>query len=273
MDTDFGKNLRELSEKDIQEFFMNFLTERDEIDFSESERAKLKDMMFYGLEDEKKRAFFFYHFVPLIRKALGVFLDGRDRPLVIELGCGSGSTSILLGLLGAKVVGIDHDEGLISASRKRQKYYEKEYGSLDVQFQTADAFKFDLEQFGPLDGIYSLFAFNLMQPSKDLLKRLVPALKTGGNLVVSDGNRSALVNALFRRRPVLKPGEMKDNLSALGCEVTSLEYDCVIPPKLVASPKLFPIALKIEKALNSLGLMRWLGVSYTVVAEKPTPGK
>lgn len=262
-------NARGLSTDEIRNYYFNVPVELAEIDFTSRERTMLDDVKLLGkLLDDRTRPFFFYHIIPLLLRAVEVFFSKQGGPLILELGCGSGSTSILLGLLGARVVGIDLDADLINACRKRQSFYEESFGKLDIRFHATDVFGFDYEDLAPFDGIYSLFAFNLMQPSRDLLPRLVQALRPGGNLVVSDGNRSAVVNALFRRRSVLKPQEMAVQLSTLGCKVISLDYDCAIPPGLVKNKHIFPLALKGENALHAMGLMRWMGVSYTVIAEK-----
>jgi len=258
----------DLTANGVQDYLLNVLTELVEIDFSARERSMQDKMMFGRLLDERTRPFFFYHFTPLLQKAVEVFFSQKEDPLIVELGCGSGSASILFGLLGAKVVGIDQDANLINACRKRQAFYEKLFGALDIRFHAADVFNFDYEDLAPLDGIYSLFALHLMQPSRGLLSSVIPTLGPGGKLVVSDGNPSAIFNALFRRGAAPKPREMADQLCALGCKVISLKYDCIIPPRLVKSKQLFPLAVKGEKALHTMGLMRWLGVSYTVIAEK-----
>jgi SAM-dependent methyltransferase len=192
----------------------------------------------------------------------------KESPLIVKLGCGSGSTSILFALLGAKVVGIDFDPVSISACRKRQAFYEAEFGPLDIQFHAADAFKFDYEQIAPVDGIYSLFAFNMMQPSRELLARLIPVLKPSGRLVISDGNRHNPCSRILQSRPSLTPDEMQSALSANHCAVISLKFDCAIPPALARNRPVLDLGLKVERVLDRAGLMRWLGVSYTVVAER-----
>lgn len=232
------------------------------------ERRLLLQVILGRLVNERTRPFFFYHFGPLFAKAVNTLFCDEVTPLIVELGCGSGSASILFGLLGAKVIGIDLDSTLISACRKRQAFYEAEFGPLDIEFHVADAFKFDYDQFALVDGIYSLFAFNTMQPSQELLARVVPALKSKGKIVISDGNMDSLYNRLFRSRLALTPSGMQSALSANGCKVISLEFHCVLPPVVARIRSAFELGLRVEHMLYRRGLMRWLGVSYTIVAER-----
>lgn len=253
---------------EAQRYLGNFLVELQEIPFTSEERALLLRVMFGRLVDERTRPFFFYHFAPLLTRAVNLFFDNTEAPLIVELGCGSGSASILFGLLGAKVIGIDIDPTLISACHKRQAFYEVKFGPLDVEFCVADAFKFDYGRFAPVDGLYSLFAFNTMQPSQKLLTRVIPAVKPKGRIVISDGNRDSLYNRLFRPRPALTPGEMQSVLTALHCTVMLLEFHCMIPPPAVRIQPVFNLALKLERILGQSSLKRWLGTSYTIVAER-----
>jgi len=253
---------------DAQRYLNNFLIELQEIPFTPEERKLLLQVIFGKLVDERTRPFFLYHFRPLLKKAVDIFFCEEQRPLIVDLGCGSGSASILFGLLGARVIGIDIEPILISACRERQAFYEAEFGPLDIRFYVADAFKFDYDQIAPIDGIYSLFAFNIMQPSRELLARVTPALKPKGKIVISDGNIYSPYNRLFRPRPILTPGEMKSILSATHCEVISLEFHCTIPPVLARIRTVFDLGVKLERIFGRLGLKRWLSVSYTIVAER-----
>jgi SAM-dependent methyltransferase len=253
---------------DAQRYLSNFLVELQEIPFTAKERKLLLQVILGRLVNEHTRSFFFYHFGPLFVKAVSTFFCAEEMPLIVDLGCGSGSASILFGLLGARVIGIDLDPDLISACRKRQALYEAEFGPLDIQFHVADAFKFNYDEIAPVDGIYSLFAFNTMQPSRDLLARIIPALRPKGRIVISDGNMDSLYNRLFRPRLALTPREMQSALSANGCKVISLAFHCVLPPRVARIRSAFELGLKVEHMLNRGRLMRWLGVSYTIVAER-----
>lgn len=259
---------KDFSVADVERHFANSLIEWRSVPFSDAERNLLESVMLRELLDTRMRPFFLYHFGPLIEKAVSVFFRNCTKPCILELGCGSGSTSILFALLGAKVVGIDLETDLISACEKRRAFYERHFGSLDLLFCRANALEFQYQRVGPVDGIYSLFAFNTMQPSAKLLARVLPTLKPGGNLVVTDGNRQSLYNRLFRPRGVLTPRQMESELIAHGCRVVETLFDCVVPPAVCRIRPAFQVALKLERLLKRLGVMPWLGLSYTIVAER-----
>jgi SAM-dependent methyltransferase len=253
---------------DVEGYFGNTFAEWQDVSFSESERKQLSTVMLKKFLDPRERQFFLYHFGALIQKAVNTFFGANPCPSILEVGSGSGSLSILFALLGARVIAFDVDPDLFTACRKRQAYYESKFGSLDLQFHCADAFKFPYQQIKPVDGIYSLFAFNTMQPSRTLLPNLLRALKPGGTLLVSDGNKSGLYNRLFRRRGAFSPRQMADALTRNGCSIREISFDCALPPLVARTRPLFRLGLRGEKALARLGLMSCLGVSYTVVAQK-----
>lgn len=258
----------DFSASDVSSYFANILIEMDWIPFTAAERKLIEEVIFKKYLDTRTRGFFLYHFSPLIENAVRVFFHYPGHPTILELGCGSGSLSILFSLLGAKVIGIDLDPNLISVCRKRQAFYETRVGALDLEFHCGDTFNFPYESIGQVDGIYSLFAFNTMQPSRKLLVRILPVLKKGGKLVISDGNKQSLYNRFFRKRNVLSSSEMQAELVANGWRVLGETFNCAIPPAVVRIRPAFRLALKVESLFESLKMMAWLGVSHTIVAER-----
>lgn len=262
------KGGRSITSSNIRDYLANYLVEYQQIPFSPQEKEVLSDAMYEKVLDDHFRPFFYYHMVPLFYKAVSAAFSTSNAPTIIEIGCGSGAASLLFSMLGAKVIGIDLDPHLIGACRKRQEYYEDICGKLDVTFHLADAFKFDYESVAPIDFVYSLFAFNLMQPSTTLLTLIVPHVRSGGRILISDGNKRSIYNRIFRPRDVPKPAEIRALLVRRDFHVRYLEYDCIMPPLFVRNRALFSAGNKIEAILNALGLMRWLGISYTIEAEK-----
>jgi len=253
---------------DAQRYLSNFLLELEHIPFTADERRLLLQKKILGkLVDERTRQFFLYHFGALLGRAVRALFDGATTPRILELGCGSGSGALLFSLLGARVVGLDINPVLISACRRRQRFYETHFGPLDVRFETTDVLRFDYRTLAPLDGVYSLFAFNLIQPSTELLARLIPALAPNGKIVISDGNQDGLFNSWFRHRAVLTPAQVGAILAAKHCRVRE-EFHCIVPPLLTRIRAGLDFGVRLERVLNRIGLVRWLGVSYTLVAER-----
>jgi SAM-dependent methyltransferase len=186
--------------------------------------------------------------------------------LIVELGSASGNASILFALLGARVVGLDFDPVMVSAARRRQAIYEQHFGPLALEFRVADAREFDCRALGRIDGVYSLFALNLMQPAARVLSRVLPALGPDARVVISDGNRRNLYNRLFRPRPALSPQELQSFLNRTGL-ATTCEFHCAVPPLLARSGPLFALAVGLEAAARRSRLLPRLGVSYTLFAQ------
>ena len=86
------------------------------------------------------------------------------------MGCGTGTQSLCFALLGARVIAVDMDSQALSIFKKRIKFYEEKIGrNLNISIYNSDIFTFNLSDYGLLDGIYSLFAFNMMIPAEKLL--------------------------------------------------------------------------------------------------------
>lgn len=261
-------NPADFTEEDAIRFFANFSIEREQLAFTPEETRLLLGVMQKKQLDPRTRPFFNYHFAPLAVQAVRSFFGLQAKPTILELGCGSGNSALLFALLGARVIGLDLDPVLIGACAKRQAHYESLFGPLDLRFQAANAFDLDFGKLAPVDGIYSLFAFNTMQPSRELLARLWPALRPGGLFLVSDGNQDSLYNVLLRSRPCLRPAELGAALIALGCDRPSLSFHCMIAPAVARVPWAFARAQWLEAVVRRLGLMQRAGVSYTIEAKK-----
>lgn len=254
-------------------YLRNFTLEFKIIPFTAAERAALADRRILGkLLDARTRPAFLNHFGPLLAEAVNGLWSvagsrwpmAGERRRIVELGCGSGTCSILFGLLGAQVAALDQDPVLVSAARRRMRFYQSAMAGgrrsgdgLDVTFERADAFEFDYSRLAPIDGVYSLFAFNLMQPSSRLLDTITPHLAPDARFVISDGNRDGLYNRLFRARRCMSPRQVEQALEERWQHVSSLSerFHAPVPPAVL-------------RLAERTGLSRWLGVSYTLVAAK-----
>jgi SAM-dependent methyltransferase len=221
-----------LAPSDIHRWFGNIALELDLIAFEAAER--LKYTSYYraaGLLKGWRRPFFEHHFErPLLIAVNEFFADGK-QPRVLDLGCGTGSPSLLFALLGAHVVALDLDTAALSILHKRKVCYEELTGKeLPIRIIEANAFDFNFTAVAPIDGIYSLFAFNMMQPSHMLIARLAPHVSLGGKFIVQDGNRKNLFNRLFRKRPVLSKRELSQVLRTKGFDAVRHIGGCALPP-------------------------------------------
>jgi SAM-dependent methyltransferase len=260
---------KDCSISDIGHYFLNFLTEWEQVQFDAAERAALSHVKILGrLLDPGTRDFFLYHFGPPVQRALRVFFARNPRPRILELGSGSGNFSILCALLGAEVVGVDLDPVMVAAGNKRKLAYEEAFGLLGLRFIQADAFKFLSESAGEFDGVHLLFSFNNIQPSRRLLALVSRALSGMGTVIITDGSQQSIVNRLFRRRNVLWPRAVEADLHSHGVTSTRLEYGCVTAPSIFS---LLPERMwyRTEQLLSSMQIMAWVASSYTLVATRP----
>lgn len=260
-----------LQENDIFRYVKNLEFEIDQGLFTQNELLLLRDALYGKFLDKSRRSFFLYHFLPLWVNSVHTLFRESANPTVIELGCGTGTSSLLFAMLGANVIGIEMDADLVGICNKRKEFYKKHGKDLKAEFYQANTFEFPFEEHAPVDAFFSLFAFNLMKPAHLLLGRMIPALKKGGQIIIIDGNVNNLYSHIVpsRRRPgVLSPSMMKKEMAQLGCRVVSLKTNCAIPPFVFRSTIAQGIFLKLENIIKCLGLHRFFGVSYTIVAEK-----
>lgn len=261
----------EVKEDNIFRYLGNLEIEIDQGLFTHSELLLLQDALYGKFLDIARRPFFLYHFLPLWVDSVHMLFKDNAHPKIIELGCGTGTSSLLFAILGAHSIGVEMDDDLVGICNKRKQFYEKHSRDLNVEFYQANTFEFPFEDHAPVDAFFSLFAFNLMKPADLLLGRIIPALKKGGQIIIIDGNVNNLYSHIVpsRRRPgVLSPAMMKKEMAQLGCRVVSLKTHCAIPPFVFTSTIAQGMFLKLENIIKCLGLHRFFGVSYTIVAEK-----
>ena len=91
--------------------------------FTPQEISLIRAALYGRFLDQRMRPFFLYHFLPLWERAIEVIFKDNPHPRVIELGCGTGTSSLLFSLLGAEVIGVDLDADLIAICKKRTLFY------------------------------------------------------------------------------------------------------------------------------------------------------
>ncbi len=260
-----------LTRHSIENYLKNIELEIEQGLFTQAELLLLQDALYGKFLDKSHKLFFLYHFLPLWVDSVQTLFCEKTNPTVIELGCGTGTSSLLFAMLGASVIGIDMDADLIGICNKQKEFYKKNGVTLDAKFYHTNTFEFPFEEHAPVDAFFSLFAFNLMKPSDVLLARMIPSLKHGGKIIIIDGNCNSLYNRLIpsrRRSGVLSPVAMKQELERLGCRVLNIKTHCALPPFVFRFKVLKDIAINIEQNLKSSSFHKFLGVSYMIVAER-----
>jgi len=251
---------------DVRKWYGNIRHELTSLALEPAEREKFES--YYadaGLLRRWRRSFFEHHYSGPLLRATNELFAGGTRPRILDLGCGTGTQSLLFAILGAEVISVDLDATSLSVLEKRKLFYEKLSGRrLEISIKCADVFALDVASFAPLDGIYSLFAFNMMQPSSKLLGYLCPYLSEKGVLVIQDGNRRHFFNAVFRRRNVAAADELRRMLEENACGTIQQTGTYAIPPIFWS---IVPGVL-LEPLDRWLARSEFFAVSYLHVARK-----
>lgn len=223
-----------------------------------------------GLFTASKRAFFLRHFCRSFKLAAEHLFRGLKRPRILDLGCGLGTQSLALALMGAEVIALDRDPLSLHLLKKRAAFYEKIIGrTLAIEVIEADATILDYAQIAPIHGLYSMFAFNMIQPSKRLLGQLLPHFAQDARIAIIDGNNRCWLPRIYppRRRKVWSPEQFEKALTQHGFRIVRHEGGVSLPPLLWA---FLPdkIATRVDAALNS----GWFfPISHHILAERKEP--
>jgi SAM-dependent methyltransferase len=220
-----------------------------------------------GLLRSWRRPFFRYHYARTFALAVSfLFANPDKKPVILDLGCGTGTQSLAFALLGAKVFSLDMDDRALEILIKRKALYEQHSGRfLDINVYNADVFKFDYKEIEAIDGLFSMFAFNMMQPTKKLLPLMISGLSNEGRIAILDGNNLCWLSKFpWRRRNVLSPIELND-------ELTENEFDVVLHNGGITFPPvawyLLPYSL-LKNLDNWVGCKSWMfPISHLIMAK------
>lgn len=255
-----------LNVETLSRWFANVLVELDETSLSAVVKNSLTD--YYeeaGLLRKSKQRFFFAHHVEPVAAAMKFLFAGATRPRVLDLGCGVGTQSLLLALLGARVVAMDLSERAGEVLVARKAWYERElHVKLDIDVVIGDAREIDWNDLGVFNGLWSSFAFNMIQPSGQLLDRLISAMTRGSRFAIFDGNWSHwwLSHTQRQSRP-LTPTELAAELRERGLVVRQHIPGITFPPIVW---RLLPPST-LHRVQRSLPRQWKLPVSHLVLAE------
>jgi SAM-dependent methyltransferase len=271
------QNESRIFEPQIWRWFNNIPIEFEEL-FTQSEKEALlkyfettKLLKYYKKENGSlkwwRRSFFRHHFSLNLTEAVNYLFSTAQRPKILDLGCGIGTQSILYAMLGAEVISVDLDPLALSLLKRRQQFYQQACErELNITIYKANALEFDYSTTSPLDGVFSMFAFNMMQPSTELLKKITLALRPGGRLVIFDGNRCNCVQKVFPGRcgNTLSPIQLSRQLRYLGFTIAEHKGGIAIPPLIWILMPTF-ILHPIDKMLTR----SWFfSVSHQIFAER-----
>lgn len=260
-----------IDQNDIFRYLQNIEQEINEGLFTQNELLLLQKALYGKYLDTKKKDFFLYHFVPIWEYSVKQIINNYKCQNILDLGCGTGTSSFLFSFLGSKVIGIDYEKELINICKKRKLFYDEMGVELKTTFYHSDAFSFPYNHYGPFDAVFSLFAFNLMKPPKTLLENIIPNIKKGGIILIIDGNQSSIYPKLFHsyvRSGVLKPMEMKVLLQKFDVEVLDVQYHCALPSFVFQKNALANIGLLLEKILIYLNMNKYFDISYSIIGIK-----
>ena len=221
-----------------------------------------------GLLRSWRKPFFRHHYSRTFAQALLFLLEPCRNSRILDLGCGTGTQSLLFALLGADVVGVDLDEEALNILNKRKAFYEDRSGrKLKLRMYKANSLELNYANISPIEGIYSMFAFNLMKPSRSLLEKIAPYTNNRCRLAILDGNNTSWLPRIFssRQRPdCLSPLEFEDVLTYHSFDIVSHKAGFVLPPIFwLISPG--NILRRID---GFLGGSWMLAISHQVLAEK-----
>ncbi len=104
------------------------------------------------------------------------YLSPSDK--VLEVGCGTGSTALLLAADVNHIVASDYSGKMIAIAKGKAK----DQGTENVEFITADLFDASIEN-GPYDVVLALNLLHLVEDIPSALRRISTLLKPGGTFI------------------------------------------------------------------------------------------
>ncbi len=106
------------------------------------------------------------------------FLDPQEDECILDLGCGSGQLTNEISKSGARVIGIDSSNEMVSEAKNNYP---------NLQFFVKDATSFQFER--PFDAIFSNAVLHWVKNSKSAILSMYENLKPGGRLVLEFGGK------------------------------------------------------------------------------------
>lgn len=117
-------------------------------------------------------------------------LDPKENERILDAGCGTGDLTYEISSTGAKVVGVDHSEQMITAAKKK-------YPHLD--FYVKDLLT--LDKANTFDAVFSNAVLHWIKQPELALKAIYGSIRSGGRFVAEfggQGNVAQITNSIIR---------------------------------------------------------------------------
>jgi SAM-dependent methyltransferase len=124
----------------------------------------------------------------------------KNDASILDVGCGYGTTSILLGFLGYKVIGTTL-EYYYKEIENRLSFWENYFDTSKLEFRYENLFKSNYKP-GTFDYIIAQDTLHHLEPINQALSIMSSILAPNGKLLVSEENGNNIINNLknFKRR-------------------------------------------------------------------------
>lgn len=176
--------------KDSQEIINDFYSVLEkEYDgknpFLDSEEYRIFREYYYGSLRNKARRYAYKNlYLNRLRYTTNLLLSLRG-PLILDAGCGLGSEALLFSSVGAKVVGVDLNQGRLKVAEKRKLFY-KDLIKGKVEFILGDIFKMIKMQ--KFDIVWMNESISHIHPAEKFLQIAHHQLNSGGRVIISETN-------------------------------------------------------------------------------------
>jgi SAM-dependent methyltransferase len=229
-----------------------------------------------------------YSLAPLLSPVVRFIVSQTNPIRVLDSGCGLGSESILFGMFGANVVGIDMRKERIAIAKKRLAYYEDRLGKpLQVSFQLQNILTFhDDDKF---DIVWNSQSISHIHPAERYFQVVFKNLRDNGHFVICEsnalnpyiawstwlihlreGSRKVVpdpvtcVPAPYAIEKLFYPRQLSNILKAIGFNIDRLIYYNFVPRRFSTAH----VFKKLNQVLSGTPILRAIGASYVLVANR-----